>query len=188
MPAALKGLPSAACTCRSKSPLNSSSTAVAFNLASLVDGVWHADSKLDSFPGNDYVRLTTAEVRFRNTSVGGMGAVFRINADWSGGTYAPIQVLLQLQADNTQTLTVFKALNEVTLVELIRVTGLSSGFVNLRLVIDPDLDTVSVMVGGLHRGTYRYSKFPPPEGKRFVSMASHISTSEYDCVSVRVAE
>ena len=155
---------------------------------SLVGGAWHVDSKLESSPDNDFVKLTTAEVRFRNIGIGGMGAVFRINADWSGGTYAPIQALLQLQADNTQTLTVFKALNEATLVELVRVTGLSSGFVNLRLVIDPDLDTVSVTVGGVHRGTYRYSKFPPPETKRYVSMASDVSASEYDYVSVRVAE
>jgi hypothetical protein len=159
-----------------------------FKLGSLTGGVWQVDSKLESSPDNDFVKLTTAEVRFRNTAVGGLGAVFRINADWSNGTYAPIEVHLQLQGDNTQTLTVFKALNEATLVELVSMTGLSSGLVTLRLVIDPDLDTVSVTVGGVHRGTFRYSKFSPPELKRHVSMTSDVSTSEYDYVSVRVAE
>lgn len=159
-----------------------------FNPASLVDGVWHVDSELETYPDNDFVELITAEVRFRNTSIGGNGAVFSINADWSNGTFAPILVYLQLQPDNTQTLTAYKKTDAATRVRLVTVTGLSNDFVDLRLVIDPDLDTVSVTVNGEHRGTYVYSKFAPPHSDRFASILRDISNAEFDYVSVRVAE
>jgi len=159
-----------------------------FTPASLIGGVWQADSKLETAPDNDFVGLTTVDVRFRNTSIGGDGAVLRINADWSGGTYAPILACLQLQTDATQMLTVYKRTDESTSVRLVVVPGLSMDFVPLRLVIDPDLDTVSVTVDGVHRGTYGYSQFVPPEGKRYVTIYPDVSSAEFDYISVRVSE
>lgn len=127
-------------------------------------------------------------MRFRNTSVGGNGAVFRINVDWSNGTFAPIIVYLQLQPDSTQTLTVHKKTDSTTLVRLVTVTGLSNEFVKLRLVIDPDLDTVSVTVNGEHRGTYVYGKYAPSHSNRFAFLSRDVSNAEFDYVSLRVVE
>jgi len=159
-----------------------------FSPASLIGGVWQADSKLETAPDNDFVGLTTVDVRFRNTSIGGEGAVFRINADWSGGTYAPILACLRLQADGTQVLTVYKRTDESTSVRLAMVPGLANDFVTLRLVIDPDLDTVSVTANGRHRGTYAYSQFVPPADQRYVTIYPDVSSAEFDYVSVRVSE
>ncbi len=157
-----------------------------FNPATLVSGVWQADSTLDTRPLNDFTQPITVDVRFRNTSVGGNGAVFWINADWSGGTFAPIFAYLQLQADGTQTLSVYHKLNDSTSVRLMSVPGLSSGFVDLRLLIDPGYNTVNVKVGGTDKGTYTFNAFTASNSDRFATVLPWGSNAEFDSVRVRV--
>lgn len=158
-----------------------------FTTGSLVADVWQVDSTLVTNPANDFAGLTTVDLRFRSTSVGDSGARFRINADWSGGLSAPIIARTQLQADATQTLTVENKTDVAGSTRLVSVAGLSERFVDLRLVIDPELDTVAVTVAGVHRGTYRYGSFIPPADKRVASLRAD-GTAEFDYVSIRVAE
>ncbi|MBU0617755.1 MAG: prepilin-type N-terminal cleavage/methylation domain-containing protein [Planctomycetes bacterium] len=160
----------------------------AFNPGSLSDGVWYAYATLDTYPDNDFAGLTTVEVCFRNTSLGGNGAVFWINADWSGLTCASIVAFMQLQANNTQTLTVCHMLTEVTKVRFLTVPGLSTDFVTLRLLIDPGLNTVNVRVGGLDYGTFAYNALTLTGAGRFASLQASGSDAEFDYVSVRVGE
>ena len=160
----------------------------AFNMASLAGGVWQADSTLDTRPLNDFTGITTANVRFRNTTVGGNGAVFWINADWSGGTFIPLFAYLQLQADGTQTLTVYCKQDSTTAVSLVSLAGLPSGFVNLRLVIDPGYDTVNIKVNDANAGTFTYTPFAQSNSDRFATVQASGSSAEFDSVSIRIGE
>ena len=60
---------------------------------------------LETRPLADFTTTTTVEVRCRNTSVGGNGAVAASTPTVKGGLYAPLLVYLQRQSDGTQTLT-----------------------------------------------------------------------------------
>lgn len=157
-----------------------------FNPGSLVGGVWRADAILDTRSGSDSARLTTAEVRFRNTTVGGNGAVFQIVADFSGGVHAPLYAYLQLQSDGTQALSLYHKLGYSIWERLLIVPGLPSGFVTLRLVIDPGIDTVNVKVNGAERGTYVYNTFVPAQKDPFASAQADGSQAEFDYIRIRV--
>jgi hypothetical protein len=157
-----------------------------FNPASLQDGVWHADEELDTRPDNDFVEPVTVDVRFRNTTIGGDGAVFWINADWANGLFTPIFACLQLQADGKQTLTVYTKLDGSSRLSLMSVPGLSGGFVSLRLLIDPGPNTVNVRINGHDYGTRTYRIFSPSSDQRFATIMGSGSQAEFDHVRVRV--
>ncbi len=76
-----------------------------FDSTKLSNGIWTATGAIESRPLADFTTTTSVEVRCRNTSTGGNGAVMCINADRQGGQYAPLLVYVQLQSDGTQTLT-----------------------------------------------------------------------------------
>ncbi len=155
---------------------------------SLSGGVWRADVPLESRPKYDFLTLTTAEVRLRATTPGGQGAVFAINADWSGGTCAGFMAAVALQTDGTQTLTVSKKTGPASWARLVQVGGLSSGFVTVRLVIDPAADWVAVWVEGVYYGLYPYTPVSPGNGDRFARIEADGCQAEFDFVSVCVAE
>ena len=95
---------------------------------------------------------------------------------------------MQLQADDTQTLTVHRMTDEATKVRFLTVPGLSNDFVTLRLLIDPDLNTANVKVGGVDYGTFVYNTLTLASSDRFASLFSSGSDAEFDYVSVRVGE
>jgi len=159
-----------------------------FDKMLLVGGSWRLDAPLITSPANDFTALTTAEVSFRNTSLGGMGAIFWINVGRTGSNYASIVAYLQLQADATQTLTVSHLRDEITIEPLVTVPGLPSDFVNLRLLIDPVLGTVNVQADDQDQGTYRYSRYSGSPGDRFATLSATGTTAEFNSVSIRVAE
>ncbi|MHC4671438.1 MAG: type II secretion system protein [Planctomycetota bacterium] len=157
-----------------------------FNPASISGGIWYADAALNTYPENSFTELTTAEVRFRNTSIGGNGAVFWINADWSGSSFAMIYASLQLQADNTQKLIVTTRRSMAVEDILLTVPDLSTDFITLRLLIDPSLNTVNVKVDGDDKGTYNYHTFTPFNTDRFATVRPWGSSAEFDYVSIKV--
>ena len=158
----------------------------AFNPASLSGGVWSGDNRLDTRPVCDFTQITTADVSFRNKNPGANETVFLINADWSGGTYAPLVAKVKMQSDQTQTLTVYHKLNDTTLVALVSVPGLPDAFVNLRLLIDPGYNTVNVRVEGVNRGTFTYNTFAPTGSDHCASMYADGSYGAFQAVRVRV--
>jgi hypothetical protein len=159
-----------------------------FDPAGLVGGRWQLDASLVTSPANDFTTLTTAEVSFRNTNLGGQGAVFWINAHWLASQCASIVAYLQLQIDGTQTLTVCHLQDELTIEPLVTVRGLPSGLVDLRLLIDPALGTVNIQVDEQDQGTYVYSRYTSSHNDRFASLLATGSAAEFDYVSIRVAE
>ena len=59
-----------------------------FDSDTLTSGVWETSGAIETRPLHDFTKTTTVEVNCRNTSVGGNGAVIRINADRQSGLYA----------------------------------------------------------------------------------------------------
>jgi len=160
----------------------------AFSLSTLAGGIWRADARLDSQPKYDFSALTTAEVRFRNTSLGGQGAVLALNADWSANTCIPLRAAVALAADGTQTVTVSRQTDSTTFTPWLTVPGLGTGFVNVRLVIDPSARLVGIWVQGVFHGAYSYTPVASANDDRFASVYADGSAAEFDFVSVRVSE
>ena len=159
-----------------------------FDVATLSDGDWTADTILDTYPGCNFTGLTTVDVRYRNASIGGDGAVFKIRVDNANGKHARVFSYLQLQADGTQTLIVSHRIDDAgTEVPLVFVTGLPDDFVTLRLMFDAGLDTVSLWVDGEQHGTHTYSRVTP-DGRDYATLLASGSAAEFDYVVIRVSE
>ncbi|MCP4592724.1 MAG: hypothetical protein GY842_18470 [bacterium] len=158
-----------------------------FGTNDLVDGVWKVSGgsglDLDTVPDNAFEELTTVELRYRCTGEAGAGVYFWINADYTGGNFMPIVATLDLLPDTTQELTVAVGGSNV-----VTVPGLAEGFVTLRLLIDPDLDTVNISVEGVDRGTYAYVPYAPTTDPQCATLHEWGSDAEFDYVSIRVAE
>jgi hypothetical protein len=158
-----------------------------FDDARLVNGVWIAAGALETRPLADFTTTTTVEVRCRNTSVGGNGAVVRINADRQGGTYAPILVYVQRQSDGTQTLTLNGKTSDAATKKLFTRTALPSGFVRYQLAILPNNNLVNLHINGEDQGTYTYPTYAPATTTdRYLTLYTDTSTTEFDYVDVRV--
>jgi prepilin-type N-terminal cleavage/methylation domain-containing protein len=159
-----------------------------FDNGSLSGGVWAADTRLDTSPTSNFTGLTTVNVRFRDTSADLFGVAFLIHADWSGSNCATLMALCHLQADNTQTVTLYHNTSTTVQRSLATVAGLSKDFVNLRLLIDPDLDTVNLQVNDEDRGTFAYATCVPITSEHTAMVLATGGTAEVDEVSVRVSE
>jgi hypothetical protein len=159
-----------------------------FNTGNVSGGVWNASGALESRPLNDFTDTTVVDVRCRNTSVGGNGAVVQINADRQGGQHAPILVQLQLQADGSQTLTLSGKSNDTTNVTLFLRKYLANDFVRFRLTVMPQTNVVNLEINGENQGSFVYPTYAPSANNGFVTFYTDTSTSQFDYVEVRVVE
>src|SRR4029078_8847400 len=158
-----------------------------FDTTKLSNGVWTATGAIETRPLADFTTTTTLEVRCRNTTVGGTGAVCQINADRQGGQYAPILVYLQRQADGTQTLTLNGKTSDSLTKALFTRTRLSGNFVRYKLTILPNNNLVNLQINGEDQGTYTYPTYTPAAtSDRYLTLTTHTSASEFDYVDVRV--
>jgi hypothetical protein len=158
-----------------------------FDDDNLINGVWHASGALETRPLSDFTQNTTIEVRCRNTSVGGNGAVIRIHADRQGGQHAPLFGYLQLQADNTQTLTLYGKSADATNVQLAKCQGLPNDFVRIRLTIVPASNVVNLQINDEDQGTFTYPTYAPTTNDRFLTLFADTSAARFDYAEVRVA-
>jgi hypothetical protein len=160
-----------------------------FDAASINQNVWHTSSVcLDTAPGSDFANLTVVDVRFRNTSIGGSGGCFSINAARSGSVCAPIQANIRLQPDGTQKLTVVRKTSDTTSENLIAIQGLSNQFVDLHLIIDPVAGSVGVTVNSVQYGTFGFNTFTSSDTRRSASVFASGSAAEFQYVRIRVLE
>jgi hypothetical protein len=159
-----------------------------FNSATLIGGAWHASGAIETRPLSDFTTVTTVETRCRNTSVGGNGAVIRINADRQGGQYAPVLVYVQRQPDGTQTATLISRTTDAATRQLCSRTKLSSGFVRIKLTILPQNNVVHWQINDEDQGTYSYSTYAPASASdRFLTLYADTSLAEFDYIDVRSA-
>lgn len=158
-----------------------------FDTGDLNDGVWCPTSTapaLESHPDCAFNEPTTVDVRFRATGVGTAATVW-VNADHGGGKCATIVATLMKQP-GSQTLVVsnMTALDNPAL--LVNVPDLPSGTVELRLLIDPDANTVNVRVNGSSAGTYGYVRSLAYANQPYVRLLSFNGKVVFDELKVRV--
>ena len=161
-----------------------------FDTTELVGGTWQVGTatKLRTYPDNDFVELTVAKIRFRDTTAdGASGAVFDIYFDRVGMTSARISVSIVLEDDGTQTLKMAHYLNAVTAETFIRVKGLPPEFVDLRLILDPDNDTVAVFVNDVYKATHLYWRYTNGGNTaRYAQIGESGADAEFDSISIHV--
>jgi hypothetical protein len=159
-----------------------------FDSTKLSNGIWTATGAIESRPLADFTTTTSVEVRCKNTSVGGNGAVMCINADRQGGQYAPILVYLQLQSDGTQTLTLNGKTSDSTFKQLFTRSKLSSGFVRYKVTILPANSLVNLTINDEDQGTYTFPTYAPTATTdRYLTVYSNTSSSQFDYVDARVS-
>jgi hypothetical protein len=159
-----------------------------FDTDTLTSGVWEASGAIETRPLHDFTKITTVEVSCRNSTVGGNGAVVRINADRESGVDAPLLIYLQRQADGTQMLTLNGKTSDSATQQLFRRTRLSSEFVRLRLTILPQDNLVNLAINDEDQGTFSYPTYAPSSTTdRFLTLSADTSVAEFDYVDVRVA-
>jgi prepilin-type N-terminal cleavage/methylation domain-containing protein len=157
-----------------------------FDTTKLVNGIWTATGAIETRPLNDFTTTTTVDVRCRNTTVGGNGAVIAIYADRQGGQYAPILVYLQRQSDGTQTLTLNGKTSDTTTQQLFTKNRLSGNFVRFRLTIVPQYDVVNIQINDEDQGTYTYPRYAPTStADRYLTLYADTSSAEFDYVDLR---
>ncbi|MHC4629604.1 MAG: hypothetical protein ACYTDV_21735 [Planctomycetota bacterium] len=159
-----------------------------FDPSTLINGIWyapdHGTEGICIAPGEDFAELTTVNLRYRASSVGGFGAVFRINADRHTGTSANLVARLYKPDASSQELW-FGWRLESGDEEWVAICDVPDAMVNVRLVIDPAADTVAVFVDGTHRGTYTYFRGNSnPDALAWVYTDD--CSGEFDYVSIRV--
>jgi hypothetical protein len=161
----------------------------------LSDGIWYAPMffypdrpSLRTLPDQDFTELTTVDLRYRATSVGGWGTVFRMNVDRAGGLGAALTVELYKGGPDSQELWIGNqyASGSYDWFDTPRF-GLPTGFIDLRLVIDPDANTMAVFVGGVHMRTYRYAGgYAGYRDEAAAWIYTSGCTGEFDYVRIRV--
>ena len=125
-----------------------------FPVSQLTDGIWSVPAgsqPLDSQPKQTFTTRTLVHGRMRGKTVNSVnGAQFWINVDYDGsGMFAPLFVEAILQADNTQTLTVWTKMPPSTELQLTQVTGLTTDFLDFDLDINPATPSVQFTGGGV---------------------------------------
>src|SRR5262249_4412176 len=155
----------------------------AFDTTKLSGGVWTATGGLETRPLNNFTTTTTVEARFRNTSVGGNGAIMAIYAHRQNGTYGPILVCLQKKSHGSQTLTLNGRTSDTVTKSLCSRTGLSSGFVRVRLTVVPANDIVNLTINDEDQGTFSYPRYTPSStSDAYLTVTTDTSSSEFDYV------
>jgi hypothetical protein len=158
----------------------------AFDTTKLNGGVWTATGAIETRPLNNFTTTTTVEARCRNTSVGGNGAVMALYADRQNGTYGPILVYLQKQSDGSQTLTLNGRTSDTITKSLFSRTGLSGGFVRVRLTVVPASDLVNLTINDEDQGTFNYPRYAPTSASdAYLTVSTDTSSSEFDYVELR---
>ena len=159
------------------------------SMASMVNSVWQTSgTQLNTNPGSDFAKTTVVDVKFQNTSVGGSGAFFSMNALRSGSKCAPIRINLQKQSEGTQTLTLATQTSDVMPKTLLSISGLPNQSAWLHLIVDPTSSSVNISLNGVQYGTYELSPFASSDSNRFAAIGASGSSSEFSWARVRVLE
>lgn len=160
--------------------------AMTFNVANLVAGTWiPSGASLDSTPGDGFTRLTVIDVRLRGTSAGSWAGV-NLNAARGLSTCAPVGARVTLQSDGTQTLVVWRKINDSTTENLLTVPWLAAQPVDLHLVIDPAYGTIAFAANGQQYGAFAYNRYASSDASQAVTLSSS-GNAEFSYVRVREA-
>ena len=163
-----------------------------FDPASLSNGIWYAPNEsspdrvmLNTVPDHDFLDPITVVARFRATSLDGWGTAFWINADRSGSQCAGIVASSWKPDANTQELWVGWYVGGYTWAKIYTVAP--NDFIDLRLIIDPASDTLSVFIGGVYMDTFTYD-WGYADDDAMAWIYADGCSGEFDYVSIRVSD
>jgi hypothetical protein len=162
--------------------------AVPYDASSLSEGTWRVKGQLQTQPLNDFSKPTTVEVRLRDTSAGGSGAITWINADWGNGLAASLAIGVWQETAGTQSFWMGAQTSDVTWKVLLEQDTLTTEFVRCRLTFLPEHDLVNVEINGQDMGTFSYPTYAMSSNDRFLYVYGDTDTAEFDYVEVRVSE
>ncbi len=160
-----------------------------FQPATLSSGIWYAPDRgtsagISTVPNENFAELTTVDLRYRATSVGGYGALFWINADRHDNASTNLILDLYKPDATSQELWVGHELLDGTDAWL-AIYPVPDDFVDVRMIIDPDAMTFAVFVDGVHKGTFHYLwGNSDPDAKAWVYTQG--CSAEFDHVLIRV--
>jgi type II secretory pathway pseudopilin PulG len=159
-----------------------------FPTSGLSGGVWQTTTAaIDTSPACNFAAPTIVDLRMRSAAAGA-SAVFLINSDRVGTVCVPLMATLKLEPEGTQTLTVSRKKSTGVFETLIVARGLPSALVDLRLVIDPVVHSVSVTANGGFIGTYGYGVPATSTTDKFASIYASGGAAEFDYVRIHVLE
>lgn len=164
------------------------SAGAAFDSSTLEDGVWHANLTLGAQPLDALNTPMRVRLRLRHTLADGGGALVRLHFDRTDGTLGTLMPLVQRQSDGTQTLILYSRHDDGTWVPLRRVPGLPPDFVDLRLLIDPELETAHLRVNHEDKGTHPYELQSATAGEGQILLSHSGPNAEYEYVEVALSE
>lgn len=156
-----------------------------FNASSVSGGTWQANGAgLNSNPGDNFTHLTLVDVQF-DAQAAGSWASFSMNAARNGSTCAPVLAQITGQSDGSQTLTVWRKLNDSTTDTLLMIPALPSGSTALHLIIDPTYGSVGIRINGQEYGSFAYNAYASGDTSTYVQLRSS-GTAQFH--SVRIQE
>lgn len=158
-----------------------------FDVGTIDGDVWTPTQTIESAETNDFTEPTVLGVRMMNTSVG-EGAFVSINADWSGGTHAELEAYLIKIEDGSQALMLEHRVSLSKTEPICLFGGLGSGYIELELLIDPDADTVRVLIDGVDKGTFGYATVTNAHFEKVIRLGTRGAGAEFDAVDINVAE
>lgn len=157
-----------------------------FNAANVSGGTWQANgASLNSNPGDNFARPTLIDVKF-NASTPGSWAGVSLNAARNGSTCAPVLARITQQADESQTIQVWRKLNDSTLDTVLLIPNLPAGPTDLRLIIDPSYGSVGIRVNGVEYGSFPYNAYASGDTTSCVQLTSS-GVAQFNWVRVREA-
>lgn len=129
-----------------------------FDTSKLSDGTWKADRAIDSNPVNSFNDFLAVDVSMRDTTSGGSGAGIEMRIEATLLGHGIIEGYIAKQSDGTQTFTL--QTRDLLLLPkvLLTVSNLSADFQKLRLYVNPDNDSVAVLINEVAYGSYTYNR------------------------------
>lgn len=156
----------------------------AFDTGALAGGGWTATTSLMTQPPKDLTGPVVAEIRWRCLNLGQPGARWVLSFDQGGGQQGVMQLTQALTGADEQTLEV-TSLGEAGSDIVLTTAALDTGWTELRVVIDPVNDAVSIRADGVELGAFSYQKRTYTDDQR-VSVVQPLGAGvEIDYVRIR---
>jgi hypothetical protein len=158
----------------------------AFPADSISDGEWTAERMLRAQPTNPFTQMTVADIRLRSETGEGPLVYGPNRLHDTGKMKDPYALITQLRQDGTggQELLFYNELRPVT--PIARINGLPQGWIDLRLILLPDEQLVSIHVNGQEAGTLKLDKVSDDFPTYTFALGTMGSDAYFDSARVRV--
>ncbi|MFI4898094.1 MAG: type II secretion system protein J [Phycisphaerales bacterium JB059] len=127
-----------------------------FDTPNLSGGVWKARHALRTKPAKDMTGVVVGKIRWRATDEGQPGATWTLTFDQSGGLQGNVTLQIAKVGPDEQAVAMITTDGAGTTNTLGAVSGLGAEMVDVRVVVDPVEDRVSLRVNGEEVGSYEY--------------------------------